>query len=900
MPVNRVLKRVSRIYHSARILPRFLGDTRMATFSKRVWTPMKRRFSQGLRFVAIRQARLVDMVLGCAAGNRFFWSSPSMSRNWVNVERRLFFLQARGGKDLDHFVDLALAHSNDFVVWTGLARSTLTKARVAEALGALSPTKNAGLASQIRSSHVSAAAVVGAGALCLDSSEMERLAREVETLLPWQTDGYSGAIDSLGTRLDVPPTDAYLRSLPSSGFRSKKRHRLIIASTLRDKRALSLLFGGADAVTLYSLSDLYGKADFSEEQLHCDEGLPINVENARSRVTRFSAEYHALHQETRELAERVHRELAETGTGIDWLPTGRRSFAEMNLADRLFFPSLTLAALRKLIAQPEFDHVVIAMGSRKEDRDLCAMLAGLEELKTDPRVEVVSHSPSLTERLALPSRLAELRNGPPEKTQGGYWGPPLSAYGRQLSDVIRDATPPTIQWTKTDKARVLFVCAATSAYDDSTAAYLDALVKRYQTKMGFAGGNPLPVLDGLAEPDAIASSDIYRLQTTLSKSQELRLGGIKAWLDDFFTKIIRDLSEDGHRSLAVHVMSARTPYYVREALLSFLIEAHLVDRWFANMKAVDALPDIVVMTPYRDMFVANAVAAARRYGVRSIALEPHGLNANYCRYSTIYSDFCGVITEAFRHETASGFGIPLERCKTVGSPRLTAPVEYDLQSRTIAARKAASSEHGHVFKPGRTVLAFFSQPTDWGQLEKVWRILLKGSAAQDVQILLKTHPEEAPTRASRYFDVARECGVRDRVEMWNGNAKEAIECADIVLAAYSATVVEAATLRRPVVCLAPEGVDYPLEQNRIVGAPLLRTPEELAKLLAEFVKDPSPMQAAAAEFVARERQVTEGIETSLARLVDEVLALPKEQAIRDEADLPESCFLSGPHRAFQV
>ncbi|OYX42513.1 MAG: hypothetical protein B7Z02_11850 [Rhodobacterales bacterium 32-67-9] len=826
-----------------------------------------------------------------------------MSRSWVNVERRVFFLHGRSGKDLDHFVDLALSHSNDFVVWTGLARSTLTTARVAEVLGALNLTKDAGLAGHVRSSHMSAAAIVGAGALCLESSEMERLAREVEAILPWLTDGYNGAIDSLGAGLQRPPTDAYLRGLPESGFRSKKRHRLIIASTLRDKRALSLLFGGSDAVTLYSLSDLYGKADFSDEQLHCEKDFPINVENARSRVTRFSEEYHALHSETQELAKRVHKELAETGKGIDWLPTDRRIFAEMNLADRLFFPSLTLSALRKLIAQPEFDHVIIALSSRNEDRDLCAMIAGLEELKTDPRVEVVSHSTSLTERLAIPSRLAELRSGPPERKrpQDGYWGPPLSAYGRQLSDVIRDATPPIIQWTRTDeKARVLFIGAATSAYNDSTAAYLDALAKRYQTRIGFAGSNPLPVLNLLADPNAITSSDIYRLQTTLSKSQELRLGGLKAWLDDFLTKFIRSLSIDGHPSLAVHVMSVRTPYYVREALISFLIEAHLVDRWFANMKAAGALPDILVMTPYRDMFVANAAAAARRHGVRSVALEPHGLNANYCRYAMIHSDFCGVTTEAFRHESASGFGIPLERCKTVGSPRLTAPLDYDLQSRTNAARNVARNEYGYDFKHGRTVLAFFSQPTDWGQLEKVWRILLNGSAAQDVQILLKTHPEEAPTRASRYFDVAREIGVRDKVVMWKGNAKEAIECADIVLVAYSATAVEAATLRRPVVCLAPEGVDYPLEQNRIIGAPLVRTPDELARILAEFVKDPSPMQAAAAKFVSRERQVTEDIETSLARLVDEIVALPKEQALRDPRDLPESCFLSGPHRAFQV
>ncbi|WP_146188821.1 hypothetical protein [Albidovulum aquaemixtae] len=893
-------KRIGRMYHGARILPRFLGDSRMSAFSKRIWAPLKRRLAWGMRFVAIRQARVVDKVFGVATGNQFFWTSPTMPKGWEDVQRRVFFLHGRRRSDLDQFVELAFSRSSDFVVWTGLARSSLTKERAAAVLCALDPEADAGLARRIRTSHVSAAAVVGAGAICLDEGQMQRLARAVEALLPWQTEGYSAAIDSLGARLDQPPRDACLRSLPESGFRSRKRHCLIVASTLRDTQNLSLFFGGAEEVTLYSLSDLYGKADFAGEPLHCDRDLPINVENARSRVTRFSAEYHALHQETRDQAKRIYDDLAMTGEGVDWLPPDTRIFAEMNLADRLFFPSLTLAALRRLIVDPEFDHIVIALGSRIEDRDFCAMLAGLDELTTDPRVEVVSTAKSVSERLTFAPRLAELRNGSMELPDSGYWGPPPSVYAGQFHDVIRDATAPIVEWSRDGRTRVLFLCAATSAYNDSTAAYLDALLKRFETRMGFAGSNPLPVLNEMGAPGEIAATEIYRLQTSISKSQELRLVGIKAWLDGLLRRVVREMIQDGRRSIPVHLLAVRRAYFVREALISFMVEAHSIDRWFSKMSAADALPEVVVMSPYRDMFVANAVAAARRYSVRSIALEPHGLNANYCRYATIHSDFCGVITEAFRREAASGFGIPLERCRTVGSPRLTAPESYEMQARTEAARQAASRDYGYSFQDGRLVLAFFSQPTNWNQLGKVWRILLEGSAEQDVQIFLKAHPEEAPSRALRYLEIAADLGLGDRVEIWKGNAKEAIECADIVLAAYSATVVEAASLRRPVICLAPEGVDYPLEQHRIVGAPLLRNPAELARMLSEFVKDPSAMRAEAAQFVTQEQQIMEGIDVSLARLVQEIVDMPAGQAIRDQSDLPESCFLAGPHRPFQV
>lgn len=856
------------------------------------------------RFVLIRQARLVDRVLGLEAGNRFFWASPTMARDWADVERRLFFLHAHGGVP-DAFVDRALARSDDFIVWTGLARSALTRDRVAHLLGTLDPATDALLADRIRASHVFAAAVVGAGAICLDDAGARRLARAVEKALPWVTDGYVAAVDSLGARLDAPPADAYLRGLLESGFRRPSRHRLIISANVHDRSAMSLLFGGAEKVTLYAMGDLYGKTDFADAALHCAPDLPVSMENARSRITRFSSEYHALHQETRDLAEAIHARLADAGGDVRWLPPDSRVFAEMSLADALFFPSLALAALRKLIADPDFDHIVIELGVRQQDRDFCAMLSWLDQLREDPRVEVVSNAAAMAERLAIAPRLAELRDRFALPARAGYWGPPVTVQARALSSVLKDAVPALPAWSDSGsgsgKRRVLFLCAASSAYNSSTAAYLSALLERYDTRLAFAGANPLPVLNELPDLGAIAATDITRLRTGLPSGFARRLGGLAAWLDAFLLDVARDeTGPDGSRTIPAHLLAVRAPRLVREALLGFLVNAWSADRWLAAMKAAGGLPDVLVVTPYRDMNVASFAAAARRHGLPTIALEPHGLNSNYCRYATIHSDFYGVVAEAFRHEAATGFGIPLDRCRVVGSPRLTAPASYELVARTRAAREAAARDLGIRFAEGQPVFAFFSQPTNWDQLARIWRILLDASAALDVRILLKTHPEEAFARTQRYLDVASEMGLSDRVDVWRGNAKEAIESADIVFAAYSATVVEAAALRRPVICLAPEGIDYPLDQHTVVGAPLVRDVGTLSRMLAEFVADPAPLRRAAEGFVTRERQITEDIGVSLARFVDEVAAMPRDHAIRKREDLPESCFLPGPHRAFQI
>lgn len=898
--MNAGLRRISRTYHAARILPRFVDRQRGAALARRVLSPIRRRVAMAARFVLIRQARLVDRMLGLEAGNRFFWASPTMVKDWADVERRLFFLRAHGGA-LDAFVDRALAHSDNFTVWTGLARSVLTRNRVANLLGTLDPATDARLADRIRASHVFAAAVVGAGALCLDDAGAKRLARAVENTLPWVTDGYVAAIDSLSARLDVPPADAYLRGLLASGFRRPKRHRLIISANVHDRSAMSLLFGGAEKVTLYAMGDLYGKTDFADAALHCAPDLPVSMENARSRITRFSSEYHTLHQKTRDLAETIHTRLADTGADVRWLPPDGRAFAEMSLADALFFPSLALAALKKLIADPEFDHIVIELGVRQQDRDFCAMLSWLDQLREDPRVEVVSNAASMAERLAIAPRLAELRDGFALPARAGYWGPPVTVQARALSSVVKDAVPALPAWSGTGKRRVLFLCAASSAYNSSTAAYLSALLRRYDTRLAFAGTNPLPVLNELPDLGAIAATDITRLRTGLQSGYARRLGGLAAWLDAFVLDVARDETRpDGTRTIPAHLLAVRAPRLVREALLGFLVNAWSADRWLAAMKAAGGLPDVLVVTPYRDMNVASFVAAARRYGLPTIALEPHGLNSNYCRYATIHSDFYGVVAEAFRHEAATGFGIPLDRCRVVGSPRLTAPATYDLAARTRAARDAAARDLGVRFAEGQPVLAFFSQPTNWDQLARIWRILLEGSAALDVRILLKTHPEEAFARTQRYLDVATEMGMSDRVEVWRGSAKEAIESADIVFAAYSATVVEAAALRRPVICLAPVGVDYPLDQHAVVGAPLVRDAGTLNRMLAAFVADPTPLRRAAEGFVTRERQITEDIGVSLARFIDEVAAMPRDQAIRRREDLPEGCFLPGPHRAFQI
>lgn len=284
-----------------------------------------------------------------------------------------------------------------------------------------------------------------------------------------------------------------------------------------------------------------------------------------------------------------------------------------------------------------------------------------------------------------------------------------------------------------------------------------------------------------------------------------------------------------------------------------------------------------------------------------MALEAHGLNASYCRYTQVGTDRYGVVSTYFRDEASRGFGIPSERVDVIGSPRLRAPADYDVVTRRTTARAAVAEASGVTFAGGDILVPFFTQPSNWHQISEVWKIILSSVRdLQGVRLLLQPHPEEGPARLSGYQAIAEELGMTDRVTTVDASAIEVIEAADLVLACYSATIVEAALYRKPVFAVKDGDGDYPLNQNEVVGAPMFRDAESLRQGISAFLADPAPFHKQAEDFLAREPQLITGPEPRLVEVVDAMLSRPASENLRPPEDLPKHLFIDGPHRVFDV
>lgn len=202
----------------------------------------------------------------------------------------------------------------------------------------------------------------------------------------------------------------------------------------------------------------------------------VQLEHARTRLTRFSAAYHRLYADIRPAAETLSAALLEA---LDHpLPNRGRQHLELELADALFFEALRLRALQALLADPAFDHVVIAHGTADPMGDFARLLSCLPSPPEDTRLTNV----------ALP-----LHRCPPDAPLA----PP--APHRALQDTFHRliaaarqhaARLPDMGGAKPGAAAPLMMLNAHApAYDASATAYLAALTPDHPTTGVFLGGS---------------------------------------------------------------------------------------------------------------------------------------------------------------------------------------------------------------------------------------------------------------------------------------------------------------------------------------------------------------------------------------------------------------------------
>ncbi len=874
-----------------RMLPKAWEQSSAGTVRRRIIQPFQKRIRRLLIKASGVRLRLADGLLGAEAGNWIFWRSRPM-REWRVVDNRLTHLHENHPHAIAHFTKLSFANAKNPEVLINLARSSLTKDAMLECLKSETLGEDSTVRQRMISSQMTCAGFVAAATILLNEKESLAFARKAADFCPPFSPHFRRMIDSCGTKIASRIRKDARRFLPHTGFNKPKKHRLVLARSIKDIPTLPLLFQGAEAATVYVMDDLYGRADFSGLLRHSGE-CHVNVEHCRSRITRFSREYHRVYEDTRAAAETLMTSFANQCEDEFVLddPNG----TAMALADNLFFPCLQFVGLERLVASEEFDHIVVAIGgsrnvSSKLNKQFIRLMSGVKGLRTDPRVEMVCQSPHSEALDSLDTLIKLLSTAPTITSVLQEPKQPLAPAIQALKNNSTSLAKNFEDWPASEHPRVMFATSQVAAYNKSSAIYAQSIADISNLRIAFLGGNLLTFTDN---SDERISSDMV---TPLPQRPHKNLDQFHKWLVEFLAGQIGAISP----AYVAHVMSGSLAVVARDGILSHLAHANLCDAWFARLKKAEQLPQAMILTPFRSVRVAAFAQIARNYEVPSIAIEPHGLNSSYCRYCKVTADYYAVISNFFVEAAVEGFGMTAERCPVIGSPRLQGPKDYDVDVATKLARVKIKADTDVDLDQGVPILSYFTQPSDWKQISEVWRIILKATDGLQCQLILKTHPEETASRVNAYLAIAAELGALDRVRTVKTDAVTLIEASDLVLSGYSATVVEAALYRRPVFCVTNGKVDYPLNQHDVIGGPLFRTMTALRREVKAFLKDSAPYQDTAARFLQREAQLVDGFEDRLNDLIKRTVSMPVEEAMRPLDELPDSLFLDGPHKVYKI
>jgi len=828
------------------------------------------------------QVRIVHIVFGYAAANRFFWIAPRKGKlTWTDVLNRVEWLAARNQQAAVHFVRASLARTDSASVVIGLSRHAQSRAATRDALAEIVSDPES-LWPRIEDNASLAGAFAGAARLLLDLDA-------ARSFVIWLTD-----------RSDVVPANLF-QVMDAVGFRSasvddldsrikttrEARHRLVITESLDEPGDVSFLLPGAKAATLVATSDTYGQAEVV--RFKAPKDAELTVEHVRSRITRFSQGYVDLHDATVEVAEKIAAEFFENS---DLIRPAYRQSVEVNLADYLFFHALRIRALDLLLDDDDFDHIVVATNHEPGDA-FVRQISGVDRLLTDPRVEVVSVARKSATYRQFWDVVAALAGG---DTTSDVRRPRIPAdviRHKYVADANKRARRLPVFTGKASRPAVLMATVNNAAYNKATAAYAAALSDVADVHAIHVGPEPGDLLGLLG---ARANGGV-RIPTSVLAVDGRSIGSLALHVED---AIRPALDRPGPADATVEQRVAFAASHVDverlcRAFARFLHQLKALDTWFDRMAEGGSLPDAVVLTPQRFSGVSAVAAAARLHGVPSIAVEPHAQDANYCRYMKVGADYYGVLSDYFRDQAAAGFGIEAERIRVLGSPRQVAQSTFDRPSGRRAARALLQKDHGLTLDAGQVLVGFFSQPSAWAGTKAVWSMTLEAARATGAKVLLKPHPEDSPSRIRQYLAAAG----KGEVLVFQGDVNTAIDASDLVTTTYSIVGLDATLRRAPVVALADGDAAYPLDLASILGVPVVRSAAELAKTIVDFEADPTPFTERVERFLSEESQFIEGPGPRLRQLLDEVVRRGTS-GIRPAEDVPDHYFLDGPHPVFPV
>lgn len=850
-------------------------------------------------------------LLGTKAAGSYFIHSPIVRRTQARI---LWFheqIRSRKGQDAaDAFAfDYLSARPrvqdySNLLVGTGANRPGTDK--VAASLPAI-----------IKTAAKSADASVALVSALLDRGDIE-LALKV--IAEHMNDArVNSSVDWPSLLLSLTPRPLFETGTPGRGLSSVKdlkpqpsKSRLIIMDEELSPAAIKSLAAGAEKITLLQYRDLYGRIDLSAIQAEIPD-CEINVEHARSRVDRFHQRYFELHQKTLGAAEALSNSFIANTPWLGELVPALEGFGKdltLDLADLLFFKALRLEGVYRAVRDPSFDSVVVSFGDGFE---LFRLFYSDSALWRDPRVKGCCQSRKIKTVIKFASRIADMQRRATvgsaafvlahiatlqEKTPT-----PPSAPTDEINRYLSTAGAHAKYTSKTHLAgrdTIAYVVNDTRAYLTSSVQLATHLQSRFNVDIVLTQGS----LNHLQKSIETAQKDSYLSEQEKGQRPGLIKIGAAApgtaatkAFSDLFLLSVADAVRAGFEALGHDVpVKAALDFLLTEGL------AREVLLFMGNARAVSSHLNeqryaAIAISPIRTARNVQFATLARAAGVPTLTVEPHCLNAGYCRYGTIPTDYAALYSSYFAEEYDRHFGIPRDRSYSFGSPRILRPVGYD----PIASRRDARQRIGlHAGDPA--VLAFPTQPMPADHVLALSRMIIRAVKAceKPIRLLIKPHPEEGSGHVERYRQLIVEENAQDICFLANVDIQDLIIASELVLVAYSVTALEAAILERNVAIVGQNGVEYPMEYDKILGIPFCTTVEETLEVINDVLERGREARSGAGPFREANPHLFEN--STFHRLAETIEDIIKKgpQGIRRPEDLPASLFVTAPFREYLV
>lgn len=690
------------------------------------------------------------------------------------------------------------------------------------------------------------------------------------------------------------------------------KNRLIIMDEELSPSSIKNLAVGAEKITLLQYGDLYGRIDLNAVQAEIPD-REINVEHGRSRVDRFHQRYFDIHQKTFGAAKALSESFVNNTQWIsEFVPdlSGFTKDLTLDLSDQLFFKALRLEGVYRAARDPEFDSVIVSFGDNFE---LFRLFFSDTALWRDVRIRGCCQSRKIKTIRKFSSRISEM----PRRATVGSVAPILGHISSLLEKMpIRAGSPsddirrylntsaaPAKYTSETHQAgrdTIAFVANDARAYVASTIQLATHLQSRFNVDIVLTQGKVGEFRKGIVA----AQNDAY-----LSQSEKGHLPGlVKVGAAAPNTELTRAFSETFLLTVADTVREQFSACG-QDVPLKAALDLSLTDglargvlQCIGNVRAISTHLNMqnysaIAISPIRSARNAQFATLARAAGVPTVAVEPHLLNAAYCRYGTILTDYAALYSDHYVEEYERHFGIPKTRSYAFGSPRILRPIGYD----PIASRKNARQRIGlHAGDPA--VLAFPTQPMPADFILAVLRMIVRAVKAYDkpVRLLIKPHPEEGAGHVARYRQIIAEEKADDVCFVVDLDIKDLISASELVLAAYSVTALEAAVLERNVAIVGQNGAEYPTAYDKILGVPYCATMKETLEVIRDALEKGREAKSGASEFHQANPHLFENSTfLRLAEIIEEIVK-KGPRGIRRPEDLPDSIFVTAPFREYLV